>query len=43
VIAISEEKSVIEDVPFINIEYARVFKGCEGRSKEEIKLVLTKK
>ncbi|SDS48088.1 protein TonB [Polaribacter sp. KT25b] len=33
----------IETVPFINIEFAPVFKGCEGLSKEENKVCFDKK
>jgi protein TonB len=34
---------LIETVPFINIEFAPVFKGCEGLSKEENKICFDKK
>ena len=37
VVDISEDDPIIEDVPFINIENAPVFKGCEGLSKKENK------
>ena len=33
----------IETVPFINIEFAPIFKGCEGLSKEENKVCFDKK
>jgi protein TonB len=33
----------IETVPFINIEFAPVFKGCEGLSKEENKVCFDEK
>jgi protein TonB len=33
----------IETVPFINIEFAPVLKGCEGLSKEENKVCFDKK
>lgn len=34
---------IIETVPFINIENAPVFKGCEGLSKQENKMCFDKK
>jgi protein TonB len=34
---VEEEKPIINDVPFIFIEDAPVYKGCEGLSKEENK------
>ncbi|QTE21616.1 energy transducer TonB [Polaribacter cellanae] len=40
---IPEEDPVVNDVPFINIEDAPVFKGCEGLSKEENKRCFDKK
>lgn len=43
VVDIPEDDPVIEDVPFINIEDAPVFKGCEGLSKEENKRCFDKK
>ncbi|PQJ76923.1 energy transducer TonB [Polaribacter glomeratus] len=36
-------EEIIETVPFINIEFAPVFKGCEGLSKEENKVCFDKK
>lgn len=40
---IPDEDPIIEDVPFINIEDAPVFKGCEGLSKKENKVCFDKK
>ncbi|AQS94641.1 hypothetical protein BXQ17_11415 [Polaribacter sp. BM10] len=40
---IPDEDPVINDVPFINIEDAPVFKGCEGLSKKENKICFDKK
>ncbi|AUC85865.1 hypothetical protein CW731_11450 [Polaribacter sp. ALD11] len=40
---IPNDEPIIEDVPFINIEEAPVFKGCEGLSKKENKLCFDKK
>ncbi|TXD49868.1 energy transducer TonB [Polaribacter sp. IC073] len=40
---IEPEEAVPETVPFINIEDAPVFKGCEGLSKEENKRCFDKK
>ncbi|QOD59950.1 energy transducer TonB [Polaribacter haliotis] len=40
---ITDDDPIVEDVPFINIEDAPVFKGCEGLSKEENKLCFDKK
>jgi protein TonB len=37
VVDIPEDDPIIEDVPFINIENAPIFKGCEGLSKKENK------
>lgn len=42
-VEIPSENLPIEDVPFINIEDAPVFKGCEGLSKEENKVCFDKK
>jgi protein TonB len=42
-IAKEPKEELIETVPFINIEYAPVFKGCEGLLKEENKICFEKK
>ncbi|WP_299015329.1 energy transducer TonB [uncultured Polaribacter sp.] len=42
-IEIPEDNNPIEDVPFISIENAPVFKGCEGLSKTENKLCFDRK
>lgn len=43
IVAIEPRDEPIETVPFINIEFAPVFKGCEGLSKEENKVCFDKK
>ncbi|MCI2229364.1 energy transducer TonB [Polaribacter sp. MSW13] len=43
VIEIVEKPIIEEDVPFVNIEDAPVFKGCEGLSREENKICFDKK
>lgn len=42
-VKIPEDNPIIETVPFINIENAPVFKGCEGLSKQENKVCFDKK
>ncbi|WP_445748099.1 energy transducer TonB [Polaribacter sp.] len=42
-VKIPESDPIIETVPFIDIEFAPIFKGCEGLSKEENKKCFDKK
>lgn len=42
IIIADEDPEIEEDVPFINIEEAPVFKGCEGLSKEDNKICFEK-
>ena len=43
IVAVEPADDFIETVPFINIEFAPVFKGCENLSKEENKICFDKK
>jgi len=43
IIEVNDFEPIIEDVPFINIEEAPVFKGCENLSKEENKKCFDRK